>query len=108
MHNGYGSGDLEIRISSVGSLSGDGEAVTVAGHDGIYRSVELAGSLREEWVVDIDGTRIAVYLKSAPGTSEIELAEAHAIIASMRTEPRDTDLGFRLVFTLTTNDWDSG
>ena len=43
-----------------------------------------------------------------PGTSEADLAEAHAIIDSMRTEANDSRYGFRLVFTITTNDWDSG
>jgi hypothetical protein len=36
------------------------------------------------------------------------LAEAHAIIASMRTEFWTNGRGFRLVFRLTTDDWDSG
>jgi hypothetical protein len=41
-------------------------------------------------------------------TSEADLTEAHAIIASMYTEAQDNLYGFRLVFRLTTNDWDSG
>jgi hypothetical protein len=108
MHNGYGSGDVEIRLDvmSGGPTSERrGTAVTVAGHDGIYRRI---GAGYEEWIVDIEGTTISIHLTAEPGTSEADLAEAHAIIDSMRTEPRDNDLGFRLVFTLTTNDWDSG
>ena len=42
------------------------------------------------------------------GVRETELADAHAIIESIRMEPQDNRLGFRLDFTLTTNDWDSG
>jgi hypothetical protein len=106
MHNGYGSGDVEIRLVSGGIIpDGFGTAVTVAGHDGIYRRIDAQ---REEWIVDIEGTTISIQLTARPRTSQVELDEAHAIIDSMRTEPRDTDLGFRLVFTLTTNDWDSG
>ncbi len=108
MHNGYGSDDVEIRIEVVpgGPITDDGAtAVTVAGHDGIYRRIDAR---LEEWIVDIEGTTIAIRLKARPGTSPADLAEAHAIIGSMRTEPRDNDVGFRLVFTLTTNDWDSG
>ena len=107
MHNGYGSGDVEIRIggSPAGAITDDATAVTIAGHDGSYRRIE-AGF--EEWVADIEGTRIVIHLKARPGTSPADLADAHAIIDSMRTEPRDNTLGFRLLFTLTTDDWDSG
>ena len=108
MHNGYGSGDVDITIDVVdeGAISDAGwTAATVAGHDGIYRRTD---ALREEWMVEIEGTTIAIHLSTKPGTSQIELDEAHAIIDSMRTEPRNNSLGFRLVFTLTTDDWDSG
>lgn len=47
-------------------------------------------------------------LTADPGASEASLAEAHAIIDSMRMEPWDNRLGFRLVFTITTDDWDPG
>ena len=108
MHNGYGSGDVEIRIDVVpdAPVPGDGAtAVTVAGHDGIYRK---SGVGREVWIVDIEGTTIAINLTAQIGTSEADLAEAHAIIDSMHAESQDNDLGFRLIFTLTTDDWDSG
>jgi hypothetical protein len=108
MHNGYGSGDLEITIDVLPERAPpdvDATAVTVAGHDGIYRRVNAR---EEEWIVDIEGTTIAINLTTRSGTSEAEQAEAHAIIDSMRTEATDNRLGFRLVFTLTTNDWDSG
>jgi hypothetical protein len=108
MHNGYGSGDVEIRLDVVrgGAISdGGGTAVTVGGHDGIYRRIDAQ---QEKWIVDIEGTTIAILLSARPGTSQIDLADAHAIIDSIRTDPRDNNLGFRLVFTLTTDDWDSG
>jgi hypothetical protein len=109
MHNGYGSGDVTIRIAVVpaGSIPDDGGTpVTVAGHDGIYRRVN---DRLEEWSADILGSTIAIRLETRRrGTSPTDLAEAHAIIASMGTELRDNSRGFRLVFTLTTNDWDSG
>jgi hypothetical protein len=116
MHNGYGSGDVAITIgvrSPAPIPEASFDVVTVAGHNGIYRRI---GTQREEWIVDVDddvdddveGTLVAILLRAQPGTSQADLAEAHAIIDSMRTEPMDTDLGFRIVFTLTTNDWDSG
>ena len=91
-----------------GSLTDESATpVTVARHQGIYRRIHGRRE-REEWIVDIDGTTIAIHLYARRGTSPTELAEAHAIVGSMRAESRDNDLGFRLVFTLTTNDWDSG
>ena len=104
MHNGYGSGDVDITVGSAFATS-IGRGVTVAGHDARYRRLD---ALREQWIVDIDGTFIAIQVIAEPGTSEADLAEAHAIIDSMRTQPRDNDLGFRLVFRLATGDWDSG
>lgn len=108
MHNGYGSGDVTIHLNVVpgrATYDGDWTAATVAGHDGNYRRI---GDLGEEWVVEIEGTTIAIRLSARPGTSQTDMADAHAIIDSMRAEPRDNDLGFRLVFTLTTDVWDSG
>jgi hypothetical protein len=112
MHNGYGSGDVEVRldVAPEGTISDDGAtAVTIAGRDGIYRRFGAGpGAEREEWIVDIEGTTIAIVLTARPGTSQADLADAHAIIGSMRYESKNNPLGFRLVFTLTTNEWDSG
>ena len=108
MHNGYGSGNLEIRIEVVpaGSEAVErGDAVTVAGHDAIHRRID---DREEVWIVDIEGKTIAIHLTTEPETSRAELAEAYAIIDSMRTEARDSGLGFRLIFRLATDDWDSG
>ena len=97
---------LHIERVSGGTDSDDGWTTTVvAGHEGQYRRTDAR---TEERIVEIEGTTIAVRLTTKPGTSQAELDEAHAIIDSMRTQSRRTQLGFRLVFTLTTNDWDSG
>ena len=105
MHNGYGSGDVEIRFGVLPGGLAAGEAVTIAGRDGTYRRDT---DQQEVWAVDIEGTTMAFYVSARPGTSETDLAEAHAIIDSIRAEPQDNDRGFRLVFTLETDDWDSG
>ena len=108
MHNGYGSGDVEIRMGAVPerTKSDDGaSAVTVAGHDAIYRRFDAQ---REEWIVDMRRTSVAIRLTARPGVSQADLDEAHAIVGSMRYERMDNDLGFRLVFTMTTDNWDSG
>ena len=108
MHNGYGTGDVEIRIAvdPSGPDTDDGTtSVSVAGHDGTYRRIDAQ---QEEWIVDIEGTTIAIHLKARPDASLTDLAEAHAIIELMRTVPQDNNFGFRLVLPLTSNDWDSG
>jgi hypothetical protein len=110
MHNGWpppGPADVEIRIQQVpaGGITDGATAATVAGRDGIYRRIDPR---REWWIADIEGTTIAITLEARPSASQTDLAEAHAIIGSMRTEPRDNPLGFRLVFTLATDDWTSG
>jgi hypothetical protein len=114
MHNGYGSGDVEITVDALraGDLSGaEGTPVTVAGHAGIYQLIEAGGRvvpLTEKWLFEVEQTLVSIELTAKLGTSPADLAEAHAIIASMWTEPQDSDLGFRLVFRLATDDWDSG
>jgi hypothetical protein len=112
MHNGYASGDAQGSVNIYVTVVPDTPdpnkaqtAATVAGHDGLYRRI---GARKEEWIVGVKGTTLAIRLEAEPGASGANLAEAHAIIESMRTEPRDTKLGFRLVFTLMTDDWDSG
>jgi hypothetical protein len=120
MHNGYGSGDVEIRVGVRLPSEGGGTSVVIAGHDGTYQRIEVClhdgpvsdpcGTLvqQEEWMVEIEGTTLLIQLTAEPSTSDADLADAHAIIDSMRTETRDNRLSFRLVFTLTNNEWDSG
>lgn len=121
MHNGYdpGSGDVTIIFEAVpGRLipHRGRTAVTVAGYEGTYRRFigedSLAGWMdglpSEEWMVDIQGTTVTILLIAEPGARDTELAEAHEIIESILVEPQDTELGFRLLFTLTSDTWDSG
>jgi len=109
IHNGYGSGDVDIRIDVDPKMAAadpeDGASVVVAGHDGIYQRTDAQ---HEQWIVDIEGTTTIIELKAKPDTSRADLSEAHAIIDSMRIEPDNNSLGFSLVFTIKTNDWDSG
>ena len=107
MHNGFGSGNLriEVDVRLNGATPSGAMPASVAGHDGSYRRID---ALREEWIVDVGGATIAIRFTANPGTSQAELAEAYAIIGSMRTEAHDNPFGFRLIFTLATDDWDSG
>jgi hypothetical protein len=119
MHNCYGSCDAAITIEVLADKPvADGwRAVTIAGHSGWYRRLvepdptvalfEMQGY--EEWVVDIDGVMVAISLDTKTGASDASLADAHAIIDSMRSEPSSrSPQGFRLVFRLTNYAWDSG
>jgi hypothetical protein len=59
------------------------------------------------WVMDLDGTRVGIAIKSYPGTSAELLAEAEAVVQSMHPEPIPGSTGRRVVFTLL-DGWDSG
>lgn len=122
MHNGYepGSGDVSILFrGDPGRLTPHrGQtAVTVAEHEGTYRRFLTdhghwrylgKGGRAEEWMVDVQGTTVTFLLLAKPGAPEAELAEAHEVIDSIRVEAQDNELGFRLLFTLATDTWDSG
>ena len=118
MHNGYGAGNVVITIQELPEepAAAGATAVTIAGHSGLYRRVvepepsiitlEMPGL--EEWVVDIEGVWVTIRLYAEPGASEANLADAHAIIDSLRYEPTTGARGFRLTFRLTNSEWDSG
>ena len=121
MHNAYppGSGDVNITIEGEeGRLipHRGGTRVTVFGYEGTYRRFTYNfpnARHSDEWMVDIQGTTVTITLTEEPKARETELAEAREIIESIRVAP-DADDGdgdrvdFRLIFTLTTNTWDSG
>jgi hypothetical protein len=132
MHNGYSRSPGLVTVLMEGVpgrlVPHRGQcAATVAGLDGAYRRFigrdkavrdEAGGTLAwsaigrddavEEWMVDIQGSTVTVILAADPRTRKAELDEAHGIIESMYVDPQDSVLGFRLVFTLATNTWDSG
>ena len=92
--------------------------MTVAGCEAIYRRFDggedslsgdfAEGGTVEEWMVDIQGTTVTISIAAKSGAPEAEVAEAQEIVQSIRAEPQDSVLGFRLLFTLKTNTWDSG
>ena len=59
----------------------------------------------EMWLLDVEGTRVAILLDSYPDTDPALVDEARAVIESIVVEP--TDSGHRLVFRLLEG-WDSG
>ena len=117
MHNATGgTGDISIAVDGdAGSIAPhEGKSVTIFGYEGSYLRYTgdpTTGGPQascERWMVDIQGTTVTINLCARPGAPADEVAEAHEIIRSMRIEPRAGGLGFRLVFTLTTDTWDSG
>lgn len=59
----------------------------------------------EMWLLDIEGTRVAILLDSFPDTDPQLVAEAQAVIESIVVKP--TESGHRIVFRLLEG-WDSG
>jgi hypothetical protein len=110
MSNGNGSGDasisFEVLPEPVEPPEGENPAYhEIAGRWALYRRIDAQ---EREWILDIDDTTIAIRLSFEGGTSDSDREDANAIIESLRYEPTDTELGFRLVFTLTNDEWDSG
>ena len=109
-------GDISIVVAGVaGDIEPhEGTSVTVFGYEGSYLRYTgdpITARPRascERWMVDIEGTTVTVKLCARPGAPADQIREAHDIIESIRVEPRDSQLGFRLVFSLTTDSWDSG
>jgi hypothetical protein len=115
MHNGDVT--ITIDVDTEVPVLGDFVEATIAGRYGWYRRVaEPQPSswldpyrLAEEWVFQTDGVWVAVRLWAKPNPSDAGLADAHAIIDSLRYEHTGRPTrGFRLIFTLTNGDWDSG
>jgi len=84
-------------------------AVTVAGYEGTYQELPISadGIRTQRWIVDIEDRRVTITVMAYPGTTAAQLAEAHAIIESIRIGPQETGAGMRLIFTLPAG-WDSG
>jgi hypothetical protein len=81
-------------------------AVSRSWWDGQFDQPAQVLELREEvWLLDVEGTRVAILLDSYPDTDPALLAEARAVIESVVAEP--TESGHQLVFRLLEG-WDSG
>jgi hypothetical protein len=109
MHNpGNGPGvDLSFTVLQA-RVRRDPTNVLVAGHVASYEEHPNAtGGLTRLWVVEIDGTTIAIRVESSADTVESDIAEAQAIVASIRVEQDTNALGFMLSF-LSPGGWDSG
>jgi hypothetical protein len=111
MHN---PNDASIGVSITFSASANDyesgpTAAVVAGYDGTYQELPISadGIRTELWIVDIEGTRVTITVEAQPSTTAAELAEAHAIIGSIRSEPTEGGAGFRLIF-MSPGGWDSG
>jgi hypothetical protein len=54
----------------------------------------------QAWLMDVEESRVVVIVRSVPETTSDHLAEAEAIVGSIRVEPGNSGSGHRLVFTL--------
>lgn len=100
---------VELSISSAaGATEPKSVPAVIAGFEGTHRQLpgDANGVRTEVWVVDIEGTKITISVSAQPDVTEAELAEAHTIVESIRTEPWETQAGFRMIFTLPAG-WDS-
>ncbi len=59
------------------------------------------------WLVEVDGTKVVITIKSFPDTASGLVAEAEAIVRSFQLDPSGVGPGRRLVFQLP-DGWDSG
>jgi hypothetical protein len=114
MHNVSveGSGPIEITFGTLDAPYGiPVDDIGLAG-------AHLAGSYRERpervtdvrmqaWILDVDASRVVIIVKAFPDTAPALVAEAEAIVRSIRVERSDTSAGHRLVFELPAG-WDSG
>ena len=78
----------------------------VAGHEGIYFQSIINGVRTEVWEIEVEGTKMTIFLSAEPDVTEAELAEGHSIVDSIRTEPWENEAGFRIIFTIPAG-WDS-
>ena len=114
MHNvpDDGSGPVEITfdtlevpygipVDHIGLTSGDMFRPLPA-------SLERVADVRmQAWGLDVDGLRVVIIVKSFPDTAPALVAEAEAIVGSIRVEAPTKRKGYRLVFALPAG-WDSG
>jgi hypothetical protein len=61
----------------------------------------------QAWIMDVGGSQLAFIVTSFPDTTPALIAEAEAVVRSIRAEPMETEAGYRLVFQLGEG-WDSG
>jgi hypothetical protein len=61
----------------------------------------------QSWVLHSAGDDIVVTITSGPDTPPSVIAEAEAVVRSIRVEPTGTEGGYRLIFELE-DGWDSG
>jgi hypothetical protein len=92
---------VSITFQSSAARGSGPTAVTVDGYEGTYEQLPVVDGIRTElWKVDIEDSRVVITVQAQPSSTEAELAEAHAIIESIRIERSETPAGFRLIFTL--------
>jgi hypothetical protein len=109
MHNPGNGPGVELYFTELDTrVRRDPTNVLVADHLASYEEHPNAtGGLTRLWLMEIEGATIAIRVESSADTVDSDVAEALAIIASMRVEPDRNAFGFMLTF-LSPGGWDSG
>jgi hypothetical protein len=82
--------------------------VTVAGCSGTYQKLSLGSDgTTEVWIVEMGSKRVTILVQAPRTATPAQLAEAYAIIQSIRYEPAPFGVGLALIFSLP-DGWDSG
>jgi hypothetical protein len=82
--------------------------IRVAGCEGTYQKLLLGSDgMTEVWIVEMGGKRVTILVQSPRTATPAQLAEAYAIIESIRYEPAAFGVGYALIFSLP-DGWDSG
>lgn len=69
---------------------------------------ELVADVRvQAWLMDLDGQTVVIMVKSLSRTPPELVAEAEAVVASIRVDPHGGGQGPRLLFDLS-DGWDTG
>jgi hypothetical protein len=114
MHKGVeGSGSVELSFQVFDAEPGAGPVAEIgelgSDLDGTYtKQPQLVADVRlQSWMMGMGDQRILLIVKSYRDTAPAMIAEAEAVIESIRAEPTQSDAGYRLVFELE-DGWDSG
>ena len=95
--------DLDLPVANVADMYGGVDL------EGPYKDVpeRLADVRVQAWFMDVDGQTVVIMVKSLSNTPPALVAEAEAVVESIRVDPIGDGQGPRLLFDLS-DGWDTG
>ncbi len=88
--DGYRGKHLELTVPNVdvgGCFRRELHSWFAPLNDGAFRGYDGPGDIEEFWILDVEGSRLVVSIQRTPGMPAEDVAEARAILDSMRIEP---------------------